>query len=131
MSSDSCKSERNMLANKGLRLQPCFKPVFALNEEVLTLYNVCSVHRGVFSTLGGYHEYIGGYHEYIGGCSVHRRDAMSTSGGYPEYIGGCSVHRRDIMIHVGEQLDKILSISIENSDVLNIPRCTEHPPMYS
>ena len=28
------------------------------------------------------------------------------------------------MIHVGEQLDKILSISIENSDVLNIPRCT-------
>ena len=52
------------------------------------------------STSGGYHEYIGGYHEYIGGCSV---------------------HRRDIMIHVGEQLDKILSISIENSDVLNIP----------
>ena len=52
---------------------------------------------------------------------------MSTSGGYHEYIGGYSVHRRDIMIHVGEQLDKILSISIENSDVLNIPRCTEHP----
>ena len=65
---------------------------------------------GMFSTSEGYHEYIGGYHEYIGGCSV---------------------HRRDIMIHVGEQLDKILSISIENSDVLNIPRCTEHPPMYS
>ena len=63
---------------------------------------------------------------------------MSTSGGYHEYIGGCSVHRRDIMIHVGEQLDKILSISIENSDVLkspnvlNIPRCTHDiPPMYS
>ena len=42
------------------------------------------------------------------------------------------------MIHVGEQLDKILSISIENPDVLNIPRCTKHhrcthgsPPMYS
>ena len=81
---------------------------------------------------------VGGYHEYIGGCSVHRRDTMSTSGGYHEYIGGyheyiggCSVHRKDIMIHVGEQLDKILSISIENSDVLNIPQCTEHPPMYS
>ena len=56
---------------------------------------------------------------------------MSTSGRYHEYIGGCSVHGRDIMIHVGEQLDKILSISIENSDVLNIPRFTEHPPMYS
>ena len=24
-----------------------------------TLYNVCSVHRGVFSTSGGYHEYLG------------------------------------------------------------------------
>ena len=75
---------------------------------------------------------VGGYHEYIGGCSVHRRDTMSTSGGYHEYIGGCSVHRRDIMIHVGEQLDKILSISIENSYVLNIPRCTHDIPlMYS
>ena len=60
----------------------------------------------------------------LGDCSVHRRDTMSTSGGYHEYIEGCSVHQMDIMIHVGEQLDKILSISIENSDVLNIP------PMY-
>ena len=68
--------------------------------------------------------------QYIGGCSVHLR-MFSTLGGYHEYIGGCSVHRRDIMIHVGKQLDKILSISIENSDVLNIPQCTEHPPMYS
>ena len=71
--------------------------------------------------IGGYHDECGGYHEYIGGCSVHRRDTMSTLGGYHEYIGGCSVHRRDIMIHVGEQLGKILSISFENSDVLNIP----------
>ena len=54
----------------------------------------CSVHPGVFSTSGGYHEYIGGYHEYIGGCSVHRRDimmnvgnTMSTSGDV-QYIGG-------------------------------------------
>ena len=50
---------------------------------------------------------------------------MSTSVDV-QYIGGM-----DIMIHVGEQLDKILSISIENSDVLNIPQCTEHSPMYS
>ena len=54
-------------------------------------------------------------------------DTMSTSGdvqyigGNHEYIGGCSVHRRDTMIHVGEQLDKMLSISIENADV---------PPMF-
>ena len=65
------------------------------------------------STLGGNHEYIGG-------------DIMSTSGdvqyiGGCEYIGGCSVYRRDITIHVGEQLNKILPISIENPDVLNIP----------
>ena len=81
----------------------------------------------------------GGYHEYIGRCSVHLRDIMICVGGYHEYIGGIScVHRgmfstsEGIMIHVGEKLDKILSISIENSDVLNIPRCTHDiPPMYS
>ena len=33
---------------------------------VLTLYNVCSVHRGTFSTLEDV-QYTGGYHEYIGG----------------------------------------------------------------
>ena len=75
---------------------------------------------------------VGGYHEYIRGCSVHRRNTLSTLRGYHEYIRGCSVHWRDIFIHVGEQLDKILSISIENSDVLNISRCTHDiPPMYS
>ena len=45
----------------------------------------------------------------------------------------------DIIMHVGEQVDKSLSSSIENPDVLMIsPRCThgippmytEHPPMY-
>ena len=57
---------------------------------------------------------------------------MSTSGGYHEYIGGCSVHQGDIMIYVGEQVGKNLSISIENPDVLNIPRCTHDIPlMYS
>ena len=61
---------------------------------------------------------------------MHMGDTMSTSGGYHEYIGGCSVHRGDIMMHVGEQADKHLSISIENPDVLNILRCTEHLLMY-
>ena len=77
----------------------------------------------MFSTLGG-GQYIGGYHEYIGGHHEY-------IGGYHEYIGGCSVHQRDIIIYVGEQLDKILSISIESSNVLNIPQCTDHPLMYS
>ena len=64
------------------------------------------VHQGMFSTL---------------------RDTMSTAGdimstsGDVQYIRGCSVHQGDIMMHVGEQVDKILSISIENPDVLNIP----------
>ena len=55
---------------------------------VITLYNVCSIHRAMFSTLGGvqytrgYHEYIGGYHEYIGGVQYIVR--------YHEYIGGIS-----------------------------------------
>ena len=31
-----------------------------LNSNGLTLYNVCSVHWGMFGTSGGYHEYIGG-----------------------------------------------------------------------
>ena len=35
-------------------------------------------------------------------------------GGYHELIGGCSVHRGDVMMQVGEQVDKSLSISIEN-----------------
>ena len=64
--------------------------------------------------------------QYIGGCSVHR-GMFSTSEGYHEYIRGYSVHRKNIMMHVGEQPVKILSISIENPDVLNIP----HIPMYS
>ena len=87
--------------------------------DVITLYNVCSVHRGIpsvhrgdimstsgdiMSTSGGYREYmgvfstLGGYHEYIGGCSVHWGGTMSTSGGYHEYIRGISwVHRGDTM----------------------------------
>ena len=57
---------------------------------------------------------------------------MSTSGGYHEYIRGCSVYRGDIMMHVGEQVDKSLSSSIENPNVLNIPRCAHDiAPMYS
>ena len=67
-----------------------------------------SLHRGVFSTSGG-------YHEYIGISWVHQGDIMSTSGdvqyiggyhdecgGYHEYIGGCSVHRRDTMSTLGD-----------------------------
>ena len=68
----------------------------------------CSVHRGVFSTSGGYHEYIGGiswvhrgmfstsrrYHDECGGIPWEHRGMFSTSEGYHEYIGRISwVHR--------------------------------------
>ena len=43
---------------------------------------------GVFSTVGGYHEYRGGYLEYRGGCSVPWGDIMINVGGYLEYRGG-------------------------------------------
>ena len=39
---------------------------FAVPPSVSTLYNVCSVHRGMFSTSGVFST-LGGYHEYIGG----------------------------------------------------------------
>ena len=74
------------------------------------------MHVGDIMSTSGDVQYIGGYHEYIGG--------------YHEYIGGCSVHQGDIMMHVGEQVGKNLSISCENPNVLNVPRCTEDPPMY-
>ena len=63
---------------------------------------MCSVHQGMFSTLGVFST-SGGYHEYIGGCSVHQGDTMSTSGditstsgnvqyieGYHDVCGGAS-----------------------------------------
>ena len=46
----------------------------------ITLYNVCSVHRG-----GG-----GGVFSTLGDTMSHRGDTMSTSGRYHEYIGGIS-----------------------------------------
>ena len=56
-----------------------------LSSHIITLYNVCSVHQGMFSTLGGYNENAGGYHEYIS-----TSDTMSTSGGYHESRGGAN-----------------------------------------
>ena len=74
-----------------MRIRDTIIIFFMVGKEIkslrkTTLYNVCSVHRGMFSTSGR---------------SLHRGDTRSTSGGYLEYIGGCSVHQRDIMIHVG------------------------------
>ena len=55
------KTQELMIDNKS-----SIREVKAWNQSnIYTLYNVCSVHRGVFSTSKG-------YHEYIGGCSLHR-----------------------------------------------------------
>ena len=82
--------------------------------KLTTLYNVCSVHRRVFSTSGDIMSTSEGYHEYIGWCSVHRGgggggiswwmwgDTMSTSGDV-QYIGGIPwVHRGDTMSTSGD-----------------------------
>ena len=58
-----------------------------------TLYNVCSVHQGIFSTSGDV--------QYIGGCSVHRENTMSTLGEYHEYIGGHHEHIGGCSVHQG------------------------------
>ena len=51
----------------------------------------CSVPWGVFSTVGGSHEYRGGISWVPWGCSVPWGDIMINVGGYLEYRGGCSV----------------------------------------
>ena len=69
----------------------------------LTLYNVCST-VGVFSTVGGYHEYRGDILSTVGYIMINvgdilstvgvfstMGDIMSTMGGYLEYRGECSV----------------------------------------
>ena len=104
---------------------------------VITLYNVCPVHR-----------WGGG-----GGCSMHRRDTMKTSGGYHEYIGRIPwVHRgmfstlegyhdecgeyHDscggiLWVHRGFNINqRILPISSPTWITIS-PRCTHGiPPMY-
>ena len=65
-----------------------------LTIGLFTLYNVCavpwgcSVPWGVFSTVGGYHEYRGGYLEYRGGCSVPWGDIMINVGDILSTVGG-------------------------------------------
>ena len=49
----------------------------SVDSTVNTLYNVCAVPWGVFSTVGDIMSTVG--------------DIMSTVGGYLEYRGGCSV----------------------------------------
>ena len=52
----------------------------SLSSRVITLYNVCSVHLGVFGTSGDIMSTSGDIMSTSG-------DVMSTSGGYHEHIG--------------------------------------------
>ena len=104
-----CTTSLGSFFSSGFFIDPQFSPC-------IMCVQYCSVHRGMFSRLEGYHEYIGGissvhrgmfsrlegYHEYIGGISsVHRGDIMMDVGGHHDYIGGyheytggiSSVHR--------------------------------------
>ena len=65
-----------------LQLSPCIMCVQYIGG--------CSVHRGVFSTSGGYHEYIGGISWVHRGISWVHRGMFSTSGGYHDECGGIS-----------------------------------------
>ena len=59
-------------------LQFCFREKHSTNHALITLYNVYSVHRGMFNTLGVFST-VGGIMSTLG--------VFSTSGECHEYIG--------------------------------------------
>ena len=90
----------------------------------------CSIHRGMFSTLGDV--------QYTGGCSIHW--GMFNTLGDVQYTGGCSIHwgmfntlgdimstLGDIMINVGRSLGKQFNL-YGNPSLLNPPHCTHDIP---
>ena len=68
-----CTTSLGSFFSSGFFIDPQFSPC-------ITCVQYCSVHRGMFSRLEGYHEYIGGI------SSVHR-GMFSTSGGYHDGCG--------------------------------------------
>ena len=59
----------------------------SLSSRVITLYNVCSVHLGVFGTSGDIMSTSGDIMSTSGDIMSTSGDVMSTSGGYHEHIG--------------------------------------------
>ena len=82
-----------------------------------------AVKRGMFSALGDIMSTVGDIMSTVG-------DIMSTlegvqyTGGYHEYTGG--YHDKCEGRSLGKQFNLY-----GNPSVLNIPQCTEHPPVYS
>ena len=101
-----------------------------------------SVHRGVFSTLGEYHEhiggvkYIGGYHECMGrGISWMHWGISWCKWGIPSVHWGMFSTSGDIMSTLGFsiEIERIYQVAPLNaswypSDVLNIHQCTHDIP---
>ena len=77
-------------------------------RKSITLHNVCAIHRGMFSTLGG-------YHEYTRGCSVQR-----------------GFHTNSIVVPITSPYIIMISLGVLNTPQCTheIPRYTEHPPLY-
>ena len=73
-------------------LQFCFRDKHSTNHALITLYNVCSVHRGcslhwgVFSTMGDTMSTLRDIMSTLG-CSVHQGDIMSTLGDTMSALG--------------------------------------------
>ena len=113
---------------------------------VFTLYNVCSVHRGIpwihrgdiMSTSGDV-QYIGGYHDECGGIPWVHQGMFSTWEGYHEYIGGNIMSTSGDVQYIGgiswymwgSNLIKSFQFLLKTPMYWTSPRCTEHPPMYS
>ena len=122
-----------------------YPPMYWTTSYVLTLYNVCSVHRGMFSTSGDMNE--GGIPwvhrgdlQCIGRIPwVHRGDIMSTLGDF-QYIGGISWYMWGSNLIKSFQFLLKTPMYLTSPDVLMIsppmyswypPRCTHgSPPMY-
>ena len=74
-----------------------------------TLYNVCSVHRGMFIRWGDIMMHVGG-----------------GEGGKHEYIGGCSVRWTDTMIHVADIIKNKLTTEFNECFRIEILRFLSH-----
>ena len=86
--------------------QQCFKYVKLFINKMFTLYNVCSVNWGIFSTSGDV-QYIRGYHYECGGDTMCTLGDVQYIGEIPlvHWRGGISrVHGggRDIMSTLGD-----------------------------
>ena len=97
---------------------------------MFTLYNVCSVNWGIFSTSGDV-QYMGGYHYECGGIPcVHRRNTISMWGVIMSTLGDVH-HIRGISWCIWESnLINPFNFYWKPQCTNDIPQCTHDIPMY-